>query len=108
MSLAIDPWADGPLEQEPTEPPPLTPDELAAISDTLDEAKYDDHAVFPECFVEAFKVLGDLGLSGDPQTRRTATQCLRRMAYRATTGGWPGEREAEPADSLDSERRVPR
>ena len=28
--------------------------------------------------------------------------------YRASTGGWPGEREAEPADSLDSERRLPR
>ena len=92
----------------PKDEPGLTPEEWVAIRDEVTEAPWLDPARFPELVTEALKVLGDLGLSGDPFTRRTATQALRRMAYRASTGGWPGEREAEPADSLDGERRLPR
>ena len=93
----VDPFA--------THEPGITPDEWVAIRDEVQATPWLDPARFPELVTEALKVLGDLGLSGDPQTRRTATQCLRRMLYRATTGGWPGEREAEPADSLDPEDR---
>ena len=94
----VDPFA--------THEPDLTPEEWVAIRDTLDEAKYDDHALFPECFVEAFKVLGDVALQGDPFSRRTATQCLRAMAYRAKTGV-PFNEPQEPAWSLDADRERP-
>lgn len=107
MSLAIDPWADGPLESEPAEQPDLTPEEWLDIREEIWVGKLDDHALFPDCLVQAVQTLGDLGMSGDPQTRRTAAQCLRAMAYRAKTGV-PFNEPVEPAWSMDSERTVPR
>lgn len=106
MSLAIDPWADGPLEQEPPADPDLTPDEWVAIRDEIRET-WGDPMLIPDCLTEAMKVLGDIGLQGDPFSRRAATQCLRSMAYRAKTGV-PYAEPQEPAWSLDSERGLPR
>lgn len=87
--------------------PDLTPDEWLDIRTQIWDAPWDDPARFPDCLVEAVKVLGDLGLNGDPFSRRAATQCLRGMAYRAKTGVPYGEPQ-EPAWSLDSERGLPR
>jgi hypothetical protein len=95
----VDPFA--------THEPALTPEEWQDIRDEVSEAPWLDPARFPELVTEALKVLGDLGLSGDPFTRRTATQALRRMAYRAKTGAFPNE-PREPAWSLDAEREVKR
>ena len=95
-----------PVEPFPFEQPPLTPEEWVAIRDEVCEAPWLDPARFPECLTEALKVLGDLGLSGDPFTRRTATQALRRMAHRAKTGAFPNE-PREPAWSLDTSTREP-
>ena len=107
MSLAIDPWADGPLEQEQTPESDLTPDEWVAIRDEIWDAPWSDPGRLPDCLVEAVKVLGEVGVHGDPSSRQKATQCLRAMAYRAVNGVMPHEPQ-EPAWSLDSERRIPR
>lgn len=66
--------------------PDLTPDEWVAIRDEIHDRPWDDPARFPELLVEALKALGEIGLQGDPWSRRTATQSLRRMVYRAKTG----------------------
>lgn len=96
----VDPFA--------TPEPDLTPDEWVAIRDEIWAKPWDDPALFPELLVEAVKALGEVGLGGNWFSRREATQCLRRMVYRAKTGGWPGE-QTEPAWSLDpQEREVPR
>ncbi len=108
MSLAIDPWADGPLEQTggaTASQPDLTPEEWQDIRSEILDAPWNDTARLPDCLLEAVKVLGEVGLQGDPQSRRTATQCLRAMAYRAKTGV-PFAEPVEPAWSLDSDRAI--
>lgn len=81
----------------------LTPEEWVAIRDEIWTKPWDDPARFPELLVEALKALGEVGLQGDQFSRRTATQALRRMVYRAKTGTPYGE-PREPDWSLDSER----
>ena len=95
----VDPFA--------THEPDLTAEEWQDIRDEIWSRPWDDPARFPDLLVEAVKVLGEVGLGGDPFSRRTATQCLRAMAYRAKTGV-PFNEPQEPAWSLDSERRLPR
>ena len=95
----VDPFA--------THEPDLTPDEWLDIRTQIWESPWDDPARFPDLLVEAVKVLGDLGLNGDPFSRRAATQCLRGMVYRAKTGV-PFREPEEPSWSLDPERKVPR
>ena len=90
-----------------THEPDLTAEEWQAIRDEIWSRSWDDPARFPDLLVEAVKVLGEVGLGGDPFSRRTATHCLRSMAYRAKTGV-PFNEPQEPAWSLDSERRLPR
>lgn len=85
---------------------PLTADEWTAVRDELWNNHWDDRALWPDCLTEAVKALGEIGLQGEPGARRTATQCLRRLAYRAKTGVPFGEPQ-EPAWSLDSERDLP-
>lgn len=87
--------------------PDLSADEWLAIRDEITASPWDDPQRYPECLLEALKALGEVGLQGDPQSRRMATQALRRMAYRAKTGV-PFSEPTEPDWSLDSERRLPR
>lgn len=82
---------------------PLTPDEWVDIRDTIREHTFGDPSLLPDCLVEAVKVLGEIGTSNTPDPARAATQCLRRLAYRAKTGV-PFHEPHEPAWSLDSER----
>lgn len=87
--------------------PDLTPEEWVAIRDEIWDHPWDDPSRFPDLLVEAVKVLGEVGMGGDPFSRRIATQCLRRLNYRAKTG--VPLNEPEPAAwELDSERRLPR
>ena len=95
----VDPFA--------THEPDLTAEEWQDIREEIWSRPWDDPARFPDLLVEAVKVLGEVGLGGDPFSRRTATHCLRAMAYRAKTGV-PFNEPQEPAWSLDSERRLPR
>lgn len=97
----VDPFAT------PQHEPLLTPDEWIAIRDEIHDRPWDDPSRFPELIVEALKTLGEIGLSNTADPARTATQCLRRLAYRAHTGV-PYSEPREPAWSLDSERRLPR
>ena len=85
----------------------LTPEEWVAIRDEVSEAPWLDPARFPELVTYAMEALRDIacGVGNPYMPSHAATQALRRMAYRASTGGWTGEREAEPADSLDSSTR---
>lgn len=83
--------------------PDLTPEEWLAIRDEITDKPWNDHHRYPECLLEALKALGEVGLQGDPQSRRTATQSLRRMAYRARTGV-PFDEPQEPDWSLDADR----
>lgn len=78
----------------------LTPEEWLAIREEITDAPWTDPQRYPELVLDALKALGEVGLQGDPQSRRTATQCLRRMVYRAKTGV-PYEGPQEPAWSLD-------
>lgn len=80
--------------------PDLTPDEWVAIRDEITHRPWTDPARYPELIVEALKALGEVGLQGDPLSRRTATQALRRMVYRAKTGV-PYDEPREPDWSLD-------
>lgn len=86
--------------------PTLTPDEWVSIRDEIWDSPWSDPARFPECLREAVKVLGEVGLTGDQQSRRTATQCLRQLAYRAKTGV-PFREPQEPAWSMDADRERP-
>lgn len=81
----------------------LSPEEWLAIRDEITDKPWDDPQRYPECLLEALKALGEVGLQGDPQSRRTATQSLRRMAYRARTGV-PFDEPREPDWSLDADR----
>lgn len=81
--------------------PTLTPDEWVDIRDEIREHTFGDPALLPECLVEALKTLGEVGLQGDLLSRQKATQCLRRLAYRAHTGV-PLHEPQEPAWSLDT------
>ena len=96
----VDPFA--------THEPDLTAEEWQDIREEIWSRPWDDPARFPDLLVEAVKVLGEVGLGGDPFSRRAATHCLREMVYRAKNGAWRREVESEPAWSLDSERRLPR
>ena len=87
--------------------PDLTADEWVAIRDEIWDKPWNDQHRFPDLLVEAVKVLGEIATGNTPDPARTATQALRRMAYRAKTGV-PYDEPQEPADSLDSERRLPR
>lgn len=89
----------------PEHQPPLTADEWTAVRDELWNNHWDDRALWPDCLTEAVKTLGEIGLQGEPGARRTATQCLRRLAYRAKTGVPFGEPQ-EPAWSLDTSTRA--
>ena len=91
----VDPFA--------THEPNLTPDEWVDIRNTIREYTFGDPSLLPDCLVEAVKVLGEIGTSSTPDPARTATQCLRRLAYRAKTGV-PLNEPQEPAWSLDSEQ----
>ena len=82
----------------------LSPEEWLAIRDEITASPWDDPQRLPECLLEALKALGEVGLQGDPQSRRTATQCLREMVYRAKNGAWRREIESEPDWSLDADR----
>lgn len=82
---------------------PLTPDEWVDIRNAIREYTFGDPSLLPDCLVEAVKVLGEIGTSNTPNPARTATQCLRRLAYRAKTGV-PFNEPSEPAWSLDSDR----
>lgn len=90
----------------PEHQPPLTADEWTEVRDELWNNHWDDHALWPDCLIEAVKTLGEIGLQGEPGARRTATQCLRRLARRAVTGV-PFDEPQEPVDSLDSYREPP-
>lgn len=85
----------------------LSPEEWLSIRGEIWDAPWNDPARFPDCLVEAVKVLGEIGLQGDPSSRQKATQCLRGMAYRAKTGV-PFHEPQEPVWSLGVEREVPR
>lgn len=98
-----DPW-DVPAE---IHEPNLTADEWVAIRDEIQDAPWTDPQRYPELIQEALKTLGEIGLSNTRDPAREATQCLRRLAYRAHIGV-PYDEPREPAWSLDSERRLPR
>lgn len=82
----------------------LTPDEWVAIRDEIREHTFGDPSLLPEGFAELLKLAGEIGTSNTPNPARTATQCLRRLAYRAKNGVPFGEPE-EPAWSLDPDPR---
>lgn len=94
---AVDPFDGTPIVS--TLDADLTPEEWAAIRDDLFDRPWEDAERFPDCLREAVKVLGEVGLGGDPFSRRAATQCLRRLVYRAKTGV-PFHELVEPAWSL--------
>lgn len=85
------------------EQPMLTPEEWVAIRDEINERKFDDRALYPDLLAEALRTLGEIGMGNTADPAREATQCLRRLAYRAHTGV-PYDEPREPAWSLDSER----
>lgn len=80
--------------------PDLTAEEWVAIRDEIHDRPWDDRTRFQDCLTEALKALGEVGLRGDPWSRRTATQALRRMVFRAHTGT-PYDEPREPDWSLD-------
>lgn len=101
---AIDPFDGTPIVTLDSE---LTPEEWVAIRDEILDRPWDDAARFPDLLREAVKALGEVGMGGDPFSRRIATQCLRGMLYRAKSGV-PYHELVEPAWSLDTERFLPR
>lgn len=80
----------------PKPEPLLTPDEWVAIRDEIHDRPWDDPSRFPELIQEALKTLGEIGLSNTPDPAREATQCLRRLVYRAHVGAWRHDPETEP------------
>jgi hypothetical protein len=88
--------------------PDITPEEWMDIRDEIYNGHWDDRSLYPELLVETLRVLGEIGTSNTPNPAQAATQSLRRMVYRVKNGCWRHETEAEPAWSLDSERRLPR
>jgi hypothetical protein len=87
--------------------PDITPEEWVAIRDEIWDRPWDDAARFPDLLREAVKVLGEVGMGGDPFSRRIATQCLRGMLYR-TKSGVPYHEPEPAAWELDTERFLPR
>ena len=85
--------------------PDLTPDEWVAIRDEIHDRPWNDPTRFQECLTEALKALGEVGLQGDQFSRRTATQALRRMVYRAKTGVPYGALLRRPIPTASSSRR---
>jgi hypothetical protein len=91
----VDPFA--------THEPNLTPDEWVAIRDEIQDSPWNDPARLPDCLTEALKTLGEIGTGNSVNPARDASQCLRRLAYRAKTGV-PFNEPSEPDWSVDSGR----
>lgn len=100
--MTADPWDPPTITHEPD----LTAEEWQAIRDEIWDAPWTDPTRYPECLSEAVFALRDVGLNGDPFSRRVATQCLRKMVQRSVSGVPFGE-PVKPAWSLDPEPRNP-